>query len=154
MNFPIDKKLILTKLDILLELLEGIELEGIEDDNTLNSNHDELFSGQIITVLSLKNMIEHDTYKQDGYSVIQIMKDANRIWKMGKLWKAKGPDFANTIQAMNDDIEEFISTGHKINAIKTYRQQMEDIYGVKVGLREAKDYIDNIQADMKRRGIV
>ena len=55
---------------------------------------------------------------------------------------------------LNDDIEEFISTGHKINAIKIYRQQMDDIYGVKVGLREAKDYIDNIQADMKRRGMV
>jgi ribosomal protein L7/L12 len=55
---------------------------------------------------------------------------------------------------MNDDIEESISTGHKINAIKIYRQQMDDIYGVKVNLREAKDYIDNIQADMKRRGMV
>ena len=154
MSNPRNKNLILAKLDILLELLEGIELEGIEDDNTLHSNHDELFGGQLITALTLKSMIEHDTYKQDGYSIAQIMKDANKIWKMGRLWKAKGPDFANTIQAMNDDIEEFISTGHKINAIKIYRQQMDDIYGVKVTLREAKDYIDNMQADMKRRGIV
>ena len=154
MSNPRNKNLILAKLDILLELLEGIELEGIEDDNTLHSNHDELFSGQLITALTLKSMIEHDTYKQDGYSIAQIMKDANKIWKMGKLWKGNVPELANTIQTMNDDIEESISTGHKINAIKIYRQQMGDIYGVKVGLREAKDYIDNIQADMKRRGIV
>ena len=154
MTLPINKDLILTKLDILLELLEGIELEGIKEDNTLHSNHDKLFSGQLITALTLKNMIEHDTYKQDGYSIVQIMKDANKIWKMGRLWKAKGPDFANTIQTMNDDIEESISTGHKINAIKIYRQQMYDVYGIEVNLREAKDYIDNIQADMKRRGMI
>ena len=78
MNFPIDKNLILKKLDILLELLEGIELEGIEDDNTLHSNHNELFSGQLVTALTLKNMIKHDTYKQDGYSVVQIMKDVSQ----------------------------------------------------------------------------
>ena len=80
MTLPINKDLILTKLDILLELLEGIELEGIKEDNTLHSNHDKLFSGQLITALTLKNMIEHDTYKQDGYSIVQIMKDANKIW--------------------------------------------------------------------------
>ena len=149
MTMPIDKNLILNKLDTLLELLNDIE-----GDIAPDSNHNELFSGQLITALTLKNIVKNDTYKQDGFSIVQIMKDANRIWKMGKLWKANGSNCADTMTTMNDDIEECLSNGHKINAIKTYRQQMEDIYGVKVGLREAKDYIDNIQADMKRRGIV
>ena len=49
------------------------------------------------------------------------MKDANRIWKMGKLWKANGSNCADMMATMNDDIEECLSNGHKINAIKIYR---------------------------------
>ena len=138
MTMPIDKNLILNKLDTLLELLNDIE-----GDIAPDSNHNELFSGQLITALTLKNIVKNDTYKQDGFSIVQIMKDANRIWKMGKLWKANGSNCADTMTTMNDDIEECLSNGHKINAIKIYRQQMNDVYGVKINLREAKDYIDN-----------
>ena len=31
---------------------------------------------------------------------------------------------------------------------------MKDKYDIEMGLREAKDYIDNIHDDMRRRGII
>ena len=43
--------------------------------------------------------------------------------------------------------------GEFLNAIKYYRQEMDEKFGEQVGLREAKEYIDGIASDMKRRGI-
>ena len=54
---------------------------------------------------------------------------------------------------MDEAIEEFLAQGQKINAIKHYRQEMQDQFKEQVSLREAKDYVDAIHADMKRRGM-
>ena len=54
---------------------------------------------------------------------------------------------------MNDQIEDYVAQNQKINAIKYYRAEMDEKFGEQVGLREAKEYIDGIASDMKRRGI-
>jgi len=54
---------------------------------------------------------------------------------------------------MNDMIEDYIAQNQKINAIKYYRQEMDEKFGEQVSLREAKEYIDEVASDMKRRGI-
>jgi len=55
---------------------------------------------------------------------------------------------------MNDQIEEYIAQNQKINAIKYYRQEMDENYSIRMTLREAKEYIDNTAEDMRRRGII
>ena len=53
-----------------------------------------------------------------------------------------------------NEIEDYIAQAQKINAIKYYRQEMDNKFGVEVTLREAKEHIDSIAANMKLRGIV
>ena len=55
---------------------------------------------------------------------------------------------------MIEAIEDYISQGQKINAIKLYRTDMQRIFSQNVTLREAKDYIDQLGVDLKRRGIL
>ena len=54
---------------------------------------------------------------------------------------------------MNDQIEDYVAQNQKINAIKYYRAEMDEKFGEQISLREAKEYIDGIASDMKRRGI-
>ena len=60
----------------------------------------------------------------------------------------------NEEQAMMEEVEDFIAQGQKINAIKVYRNKMKEIYGTKLGLRECKDYIDSLQVDLNKRGVI
>ena len=55
---------------------------------------------------------------------------------------------------MIEAIEDYIAQGQKINAIKLYRTDMQRIFSQNVTLREAKDYIDQLGVDLKRRGIL
>ena len=55
---------------------------------------------------------------------------------------------------MTEQIEDYIAQNQKINAIKYYRSEMKDRFDEEVGLREAKDYVDQIHHDMKRRGVI
>ena len=55
---------------------------------------------------------------------------------------------------MIDVIEDYLAQGQKINAIKHYRTEMKETFGTEVSLRESKDFVDSIDDDLKRRGIV
>ena len=81
------------------------------------------------------------------------MRQANKIWKIRNKIKNGDWDDLSYIE-MTEQIEDYIAQGHKINAIKYYRQEMSDKLSEEVTLREAKDHIDGIAADMKLRGIV
>ena len=82
------------------------------------------------------------------------MREANKIWKMRNKWDKEGYDGNLEEIEMVEAIEDFIAQGQKINAIKLYRTDMERIFGQRVTLREAKEYIDQLAVDMKRRGIL
>jgi ribosomal protein L7/L12 len=97
-----------------------------------------------------KKILDPDTEREE---LISIMKCANRIWKIRNKIKNGELDDKHQIN-MNDQIEDYIAQNQKINAIKYYRQEMDENYDFKVSLRDAKEYIDNTAEDMRRRGII
>ena len=83
----------------------------------------------------------------------QLMRQANKIWKIRNKIKNGEWDDLN-YNEMEEQIEDYIAQGHKINAIKYYRQEMSDSLNEQVTLREAKEHIDGIASDMRLRGII
>ena len=120
-----------------------------------------LFSGQLLAAQEMvkrvrdrhtgRHTVDPDT---DRNETIDLMREANKIWKMRNKWNKKGIDGNLEEMEMIEAIEDFTSQGQKINAIKLYRTDMERIFGQMVTLREAKEYIDQLAVDMKRRGIL
>ena len=141
-----DKKNILTRLEMLVELCERTEPKVPSDVY--------LFSGQLIAAQEMVKRVTEAPFGTDRDDQMDIMREANKIWKMRNKWDKKGIDGNLEEMEMIEAIEDFTSQGQKINAIKLYRTDMHRIFGQRVTLREAKDYIDNMQADMKRRGMV
>jgi ribosomal protein L7/L12 len=52
------------------------------------------------------------------------------------------------IMEMDKLIEDLLNMGHKINAIKCYRESMKKIDGIVPSLRESKNYVDKLQESM------
>ena len=141
-----DKKNILTRLEMLVELCERTEPKVPSDVY--------LFSGQLIAAQEMVKRVTEGPFGTDRDDQMDIMREANKIWKMRNKWDKKGIDGNLEEMEMIEAIEDFTSQGQKINAIKLYRTDMQRIFGQRVTLREAKDYIDQIVVDMKRRGIL
>ena len=141
-----DKKNILTRLEMLVELCERTEPKVPSDVY--------LFSGQLLAAQEMVKRVTEGPFGTDRDDQMDIMREANKIWKMRNKWDKKGIDGNLEEMEMIEAIEDFTSQGQKINAIKLYRTDMQRIFGQRVTLREAKDYIDQIVVDMKRRGIL
>ena len=62
--------------------------------------------------------------------------------------------FSDEIDEMEEQIEDYLADNQKINAIKYYRSEMKDRFDEEVSLRDAKDYVDQIHHDMRRRGVI
>jgi ribosomal protein L7/L12 len=137
-----NKTLILEKLEMLVKLCEKTEPDV--------PNEKQLFSDHIITV---NEMLEEVRISTDGSTLTKIMRQANRIWRIRNKIKNGDWDDLSYIE-MTEQIEDYIAQGHKINAIKYYRQEMNDKLNEQVTLREAKEYIDGIASDMRLRGII
>ena len=97
-----------------------------------------------------RNIQDPDSEREE---LISMMKCANRIWKIRNKVKNGEWDDLSHIE-MNDTIEDYIAQNQKINAIKYYRQEMSDQFSEQVSLREAKEFVDDIQNDMKRKKII
>ena len=146
-----DKEVVIERLEMLISLISETEPE--------NPNDKELFSHHAIktqeNVKWLRDIITgRETPQQDNYRerLIDIMKDSNRFWHIRNKIHNGEWDSLELLE-LQEAIEEFIGKNQKINAIKYYRQEMDEKFGEQVGLREAKEYIDGIASDMKRRGI-
>ena len=137
-----NKTIILEKLEMLVKLCEKTEPDV--------PNERQLFSDHIITV---NEMLEEVRISTDGSTLTKIMKQANRIWRIRNKIKNGDWDELSYIE-MAEQIEDYIAQGHKINAIKYYRQEMSDSLNEQVTLREAKEHIDGIASDMRLRGII
>ena len=149
-----NKNLILYRLEMLIKLCDETE------PKKWTPGDGSLFSIQFVTANEMvkkvrdlhlgKEILDADSEREE---LISIMKCANRIWKIRN--KIKNGEFDDlSYLEMNDMIEDYIARGEKINAIKYYRQEMDENYDFKVSLREAKEYIDNTAEDMRRRGII
>jgi ribosomal protein L7/L12 len=146
-----DKALILDRLEMLVSLCEETEPD-VPTERHLFTEHSISVNTMIMEVRELttgRKSVDPDSERD---LIIKVMRESNKIWRLRN--KVKNGDFDDLANLeMNETIEDFLAQGQKINAIKHYRQEMHDQFKEQVSLREAKDYVDAIHDDMKRRGM-
>ena len=154
-----NKDIILERIDSLVTLCEKTA-PGYMDSTIL-------FTGQYVAAqemhAKLARIVLDDIDDNSQASIgareeiVDIMKEANLIYKMRKKmkkWMEKGKDLNIEALQMEAEIEDYLVAGQKINAIKRYREGMKDIFDEQVSLRDSKTYIDNMNDDLKRKGLV
>ena len=146
-----DKALILDRLEMLVSLCEKTEPD-VPSERHLFTEHSISVNTMIREIRELTRGIKTIDPDSERDLIINVMRESNKIWRLRN--KVKNGDFDDLANLeMNETIEDFVAQGAKINAIKYYRQEMQDQFKETVTLREAKDYVDSIHADMKRRGM-
>ena len=147
-----NKTAILERLEMLISLCEKTEPD-IPNDRQLFSDHIISTQTMIKEVRALqfgKNNIDPDSERD---LLINIMKQSNKIWKIRNKVKNGEWDSLEMLE-MYETIEDYLAQGQNINAIKYYRQEMSVPFGEQISLREAKEFVDDIQNDMKRKKII
>ena len=146
-----NKSVILDRLEMLVKLCEETEPD-IPSDTQLFTEHSISVQGMMKSVRDL-HTVQHIDDDSERKLFINIMRESNKIWRIrNKVKNGEWDDLSRAV--IEEEIEDFLADGQKINAIKYYRSEMKDKYDIEMGLREAKDYIDNIHDDMRRRGII
>ena len=147
-----NKSAILERLEMLESLCEKTEPD-IPNDKQLFTEHSISVQGMIKSIRDLhtgKQTIDPDSERD---LMINIMRESNKIWRLRK--KVENGEWDDLTQIeMEEEIEDYLAEGQKINAIKYYRSEMKDRFDEEISLREAKDYVDQIHHDMKRRGVI
>jgi len=154
-----NRDMILERIDSLVTLCEKTE-PGYMDSTIL-------FTGQYVAAqemhAKLARIVLDDIDDNSQASIgareeiVDIMKEANLIYKLRKKmkkWKEDGKDYSAEALTMDAEIEDFLVSGQKINAIKRYRDGMKDIFDETISLIDSKTYIDNMNGDLKRKGLV
>ena len=140
-----NKDHVLDRLKMLVELCGETEPD-VPDDKTL-------FTGQMIAAKELLEKVSVKNFHLTDYSMTDIMKQANKLWKMRN--KVKNGEWDNLEHSvMIEEVEDFIAQNQKINAIKYYRNEMKEKFDDEVSLREAKEFVDQLQGTMKSRGMI
>ncbi len=146
-----DKALILDRLEMLVSLCEETEPD-VPTERHLFTEHSISVNTMIMEVRELTTGMKSVDPDSERDLIIKVMRESNKIWRLRN--KVKNGDFDDLANLeMNETIEDFVAQGVKINAIKYYRQEMHDQFKEQVSLREAKDYVDAIHDDMKKRGM-
>ena len=82
---------------------------------------------------------------------VKLMTKANQIWKIRrKILNGEWDDVSAS--TLHTEIEDMIKAGAIIEAIKHYRNEMKTSLNTDVSLKESKDYVDVLRADLNRRG--
>ena len=97
-------------------------------------------------ILNPHSIVDEDTQRE---TLIRIMKESNRFWKIRNKIKEGEWDNLEMLE-MEETIMEFLEDGSKINAIKYYREVMQTYFKERVTLREAKDAIDEYDANPRK----
>ena len=146
-----DKSLIVDRLEMLVKLCEETEPD-VPTERQLFTEHSISVQNMIREVRELTTGMKTIDPDSERDLIINVMRESNKIWRLRN--KVKNGEFDGlAMQELDEAIEEFLVQGQKISAIKHYRQEMQDQFKEQVSLREAKDYVDAIHADMKRRGM-
>ena len=137
------KEWIVDKLKRVVKLSTATEPD-IPDDTYL-------FTPNTIDAYDLLNEVEKNYDHMTNSDMVKIMSEANKIWKIRKkIWNGEWDDLP-AVQLIAE-VEEFIIKGQKINSIKHYRNNSEQVFGKQYSLKESKDACDKIQEDLIRRG--
>ena len=131
-----NKKLIMDKLELLIQLCE--ETEPVKKE-LAEVDHTDLFTGHLISAKEIYDRVETGVSDSEN-EIPEMLKQANKIWRFRNNVKVKGWD---EYVDMHTTINDLLTQGQKINAIKFYRKYMYENFNQDVTLREAKDYIDN-----------
>ncbi len=128
---------------MLVSLIENTEPDIPDKKN--------LFSHHIITAMEMLDKINNRKLERE--ELISMMKCANRIWKTRNKIKDGEWDSLEMLE-VHETVEEQLAQGAKIAAIKYYRETMKTHFNEEVSLREAKDFVDAIETDMRRKKII
>ncbi len=140
-----NKDHVLDRLELLVTLCGETEPD-VPDDKTL-------FTGQYVAAKEMLEKVANKNFHLTDYSMTDIMKQANKLWKMRN--KIKNGEWDNLEHSvMIEEVEDFIAQNQKINAIKYYRNEMKEKFDDEVSLREAKEFVDQLQVTMKSRGMI
>ena len=146
-----DKSLIIDRLEMLVKLCEETEPD-VPTERQLFTEHSISVNSMIKEVRELTTGMKTIDPDSERDLIINVMRESNKIWRLRNKVKNGELDGLAMLE-LDEAIEEYVVQGHKIQAIKHYRQEMQDQFKEQVSLREAKDYVDTIHADMKRRGM-
>jgi ribosomal protein L7/L12 len=147
-----DKSNILHRLELLADLCETTEPD-VPSDKQLFSNHLIEVQNMITLVTNIESGKVDFGPSNEREQITEVMRSSNKIWKFRNKVKNGEVDTIDHTE-MIDEIEDHLAHGQKINAIKYYREEMKVRFGERVTLREAKDFVDSIDDDLKRKGIV
>ena len=111
-----------------------------EDAETVTGAVDELFTDDMIKARDIYIKVR-DGDVDGSEDVIQVMREANKIWKQRNHIKAVG---WKEFYSVEGTVIDYIRQNQKINAIKFYRQSKID-RGEEIGLKEAKEYVDALE---------
>ena len=128
---------------MLVSLIENTEPDIPDKKN--------LFTHHAITTMEMLDKINNRNLERE--ELISMMKCANRIWKTRNKIKNGEWDSLEMLE-VHETIEEHLPQNAKIAAIKYYRETMGTHFNEEVSLREAKDFVDAIENDMKRKKII
>lgn len=142
-------KYLTDKLEKLINLIMETTKDVKEEKDSLYKT---LFDEHLVQAHDLHQQVNDGFDMMDAGNVRDIMLEANSLWRIRKNIKnGKHEDIeAATLQ---EEVERLIKKNQKINAIKHYRAHFDKL-DPKPGLKESKEYVDAIQADMIRRGII
>ena len=137
------------KITARLEKLVGL-LEEIQHQKDFDETKDDfIFGAEYVQTMEDLNWVKARSnmwsriYKEETLAVVEIMRRANNSWSIYQ--KVQSGEVSSIEQSkLYSDIRDFIRNGHKISAIKRYREYMLNIYNKKISLRTAKDVIDCI----------
>ena len=140
----IDKDLVKNRLELLMKLIEETQPDILDDNYLFQPHH-----------WKVQNWIELLEKDELESSISSVMKDANAMWSFRNRFKNGDLDKNNWngVQ-LEEEIKEFLIKGNKINAIKHYRKHKIEDLGEPCSLRKAKDYIDSLQEQYQRQGIM
>ena len=138
-----NKKLLQERLDLLLTLVEETQPDMLDDNYLFQPHH--------WKVQEWIDLLE----KGELNDTSNVMKDANAMWSFRNRFKNGELDVNKWPQVeVEETIKDFLIRGQKINAIKYYRQHKIEDMNEECGLKEAKEYIDSLQDNYKRLGIL
>ena len=147
-----DNAKIIERLESLETLIDKTEPD-IPNEKDLFSMHSIQTQENIEWMRSIVTRKSNHDQDSERIKIIQIMKDSNRIWGIRNKIQNGDWDSLEMLE-VHETIEEHLIQGAKISAIKYYREVMDTHFDTAVSLREAKEFVDAIQNDMKRKRII
>jgi len=137
----VDKEHILEKLYSLVQLCQKTDIPSTKKVS------EKLFNGYMLSAQQMFDLTEQEYGLNDHFELSNMMRQANKLWKIMNRIK-NGEKVYKVI--LENELEDFIIQGQKINAIKHYRQAMKKQFGKEPTLRASKDYVDSLQADLNK----